>query len=108
MAASSKNIAFISATVGEPRLVFEEPCGDRSEDETAHVRRIRHAAARLRMLRGVTEIHELRQEPHPDQQHRRDVRCPNENEDDEQRADLVAWVGDEKSTQDGCDRTTRS
>ena len=58
---------------------LEETRCDCSEDEATDVGRLGHAARRL--LGHRAETHELREDPDPDQERRRNVRHPHKDED---------------------------
>src|SRR6266576_5119073 len=91
---------------------FEESRDDRPVNEPADVGRIRHPTARgrarVRLMHHSPEVQALHHKPHADEQYRGDVRDPHEHEDDEERANLVARVGDHEGAHHGGDCATRA
>ena len=81
---------------GHSARAFEDARCDHSKEKTADVRQIRHAAgSHIRDRAGVNHLDE---EPEADEQCRRDPCDANKNEDDENRANPVARIGDDECT----------
>src|SRR6266404_4137875 len=91
---------------------LEESRDDRSINEAANMSRIRHTTARggaaLHLMHYRPQVQALHQKPHADEQDGGDVRHPHEHEDDEERANLVARVGDHEGAHRRGNRATRA
>src|SRR5580704_13813975 len=91
--------------VNNSRRAFEQTCGHRSESKSGDMRQISHTA-RL-YLRDSTRMHELGQEPKPNQERGRNERDSHEYKNEQYRLDPITRIGHDEPAHHCSDGSTR-
>jgi hypothetical protein len=92
--------------VNNSRRTFEQTCGQGPENKPADMRQIGHTA-RL-YLRDSTRMHELGQEPKPNQERGRNQRDAHEYKKEQYRLNPIARIGHNEPAHYCCDGSTRA